>query len=96
MLIQKFWGKKVLLIGAMVLLVTLFSIDLGSLLKGSPEFSKAQAAYKLTIIRGKVVTKKDPSSGKVYYDCEPTGFSCAIIYINDMAPVLIRFPWSSD
>jgi hypothetical protein len=72
MLIQKFWKKKAVLVVAMMFILTIFAINLDTLVKGKVEVNEAQA-WNLWIVH---IEKAyyDKETGRTY--CEGNGFSC--------------------
>jgi len=87
MLIQKFWKKRVMVMGAMVFILTLFALNLNALVKGKVEINQAKA-WRLWFfglhtkcegwddINGNGV--KDP--GETFIYCCGNGFTCFSFY----------------
>jgi len=95
MLAHGSWSKKVVAIGVLVFLLALFAWDLNTLVfQGKTDVSQAQAATKITVHRGKTVVIKDQQGNVIGYDCKPSGWSCAIIFIENLT-ITVRFPWAA-
>lgn len=88
MLMQNFWRKRILVIGAMVFLLTLCALNLNALVRGKVEVNQAQALRLLFIGLHHKDTcwedfngngQKDP--GEEYECCKGTGLNCISLYL---------------
>ncbi len=72
MLFQKFWRKRLKVIGAMMFVLILFALNLNALLKGKVEVNQADA-WKLWILHIEKVIGPAPGGGVI---CHGNGFDC--------------------